>query len=91
MVREEELVEEDIPNRVREGRDIGDEVLVNVGRVLRPNLGECQRAGGVNADAATDRAIQHHVAGLLVYAGRQSGMGLQDGIFGGFKDAIETA
>jgi len=28
---------------------------------------------------------------LFVDAGRQSGMGLQDGIFGGFEDAIEAA
>ncbi len=91
MVREKELVEKDIPNRVREGRDVGDEILVNVARVLRPDFGECQRAGIVNADAAADGAIQHHVAGLLVYARRQSGMGLQNGVFGGFEDAIEAA
>ncbi|GAB1717519.1 MAG: hypothetical protein NTAFB05_25610 [Nitrobacter sp.] len=64
---------------------------MNVAWVLRPDFGECQRAGVVNADAAADRTIQHHVAGLLVYAGRRSGMSVQNGIFGGFKDAIEAA
>src|SRR5690606_7098374 len=90
LVREEELVEKDIPNRVREGRDVCDEVLMNVARVLRPDFGECQRAGVVNADTAADGAVKHHVASLLVYAWRQPGMGFQNGVFGRLKDAVEA-
>ena len=68
LVREEELVEKDIPNRVREGCDVGDEVLVNVAGILSSDFGECQRAGVVNTDATADGSIQHHVTGLFVYA-----------------------
>ena len=52
---------------------------------------ERKLAGVVNPDATADGAEQHHVAGLIVNAFWQGGVGLQKCVLAWLKNAVETA
>src|ERR1700719_1148984 len=78
LVGEQEFVEKDVADVGREFRDVVDQVLMELARILAVKGFESEAAQIIAPDIAADGPEQDHVAGGIVHALGQALRGFQN-------------